>query len=178
MAKLPRLMSPDLPQFIEPARLADEEQHLEGEFGIASLDRLREIVCDTAGKVAFRIRFKNDDQGIIRVTGEYSAQLTLLCQRCLEPMEIALTNAITIGMVSDRTEVKRVLDPFEPVFLDGREIALLTLIEDEVLLGLPMKQVHSADACPAAVRIRERNGARKKDSTPFAVLKTMKLNKR
>ena len=53
-----------------------------------------------------------------------------------------------------------------------QEISLLTLIEDEILLALPMAPAHEIDQCPATETI-EKNSINKRN--PFAELKDLKL---
>ena len=113
--------------------------------------------------------FSKDERGVIRITGDYRVKLKLLCQRCLEAMEITLSNPFNIGLVADGNEVP-LSDEFEQVAMEGREIALAPLIEDEVLLGLPMSPMHAREDCPAK---EIRDGEREK-SSPFAVLKNLK----
>lgn len=164
-------MFPDLPQFVEPSRLADVAGRLEGKLDMGAMDRLREVILGTPGQVEVSIAFTRDERGIIRITGSYRAEVKLLCQRCLQSMTITLANPISIGLVTADMESNQISGEFDPVVMESREIALLTLIEDELLLGLPMSAMHALEIC-AANKARRKQAPEKPN--PFAVLKNLK----
>ena len=167
-------MPPRPPQFIEPARLADEAETISGKLGIEGMHRLRAIVLEPQAEVEFRLFFARDERGFIIISGEYATVLTLRCQRCLEPLQVSLENAIRIGWVSDSDAVKLLPADLEPMLAQGSRIALKDLLEEEILLGLPMAPLHAGQECPATNLVQE---LKEKKDNPFAVLKDMKLNK-
>ena len=171
LAKLARLMSPDLPQRIEPARLADAESHLQGKLNTDAMQRLKDLILDPSGPVELDLAFGRDERGVIRITGDYRVNVSLRCQRCLELMEMTLSNPFNIGLVPPDGSGDRISGEFEPIIMEGSAIELLTLVEDELLLALPMSAVHALEDCPAAEDVRER--APKKPN-PFEVLKKIK----
>lgn len=164
-------MSPDLPQFIEPSRLADTEARLEGKLDTNTMDRLKGVILDSSGSVEFEMTFSKDIQGAIRIRGGYRVNVTLLCQRCLEPMEITLTNPFNIGLVAADKDADEISAEFEPIIMESKELALVTLIEDELLLGLPMSPMHALEICPATKEVQDRAAEK---PNPFAVLKNLK----
>ena len=163
-------MPPDLPQFIEPLRLAEEERRLQGKLDASLMERLQEVVLEPCGPVELDMAFSKDEKGVIRITGDYRVKVRLLCQRCLEAMELTLANPFNIGMVAADGDAGST-DEYEQVTLEGREIALAPLIEDEILLGLPMSPRHALPDCAAAAELLKRAPEK---SSPFAVLKNLK----
>ena len=167
-------MPPRPPQFIEPARLADEAQTISGRLGIDGMQRLQALVSEPEAEVEFSLGFTRDERGFIVISGEFATKLILRCQRCLEPLPVSLQKAIRIGWVTGVDDVSRLPADLEPMLAPGPRIALTDLIEEEILLGLPLAPVHAEQECPATNLMQ--TFKEKKDS-PFAALKDMKLNK-
>jgi uncharacterized protein len=107
------------------------------------------------------------------MTGEVRARLRVRCQRCLEPMELGLAAkpALILLRPGEREDLAEseadtlVVD--KPVMLSG-------LIEDELLLALPMFPAHAPGQCPAG----DADGARQGRKNPFAVLQGLKKTDR
>jgi len=168
-------MSPDLPQHIEPARLADNAESLEGKLGIGNMRRLLAVVdkCDSC--ITFHLSFSKNEAGdVVVINGDFSTKLTMQCQRCLEPLVISLEKAIRIACVTDISDAGTLAADLEPLQLNEGRILLVELIEDEVLLGLPMAPVHNPDECPATELLE---ALREEKESPFAILKKLKADK-
>jgi len=67
---------------------------------------------------------------------------------------------------------------FEPYLLEGEEQSIIDLIEDELILCLPMVTLHE-DACSGYMekqnkKVKAAIEAEKESSNPFAALKSLK----
>lgn len=174
IAKLARLMSPDLPQHIEPARLADHQESLTGSLGLENMHRLQALVENPDARITFHLTFDRDDSGAVVISGDFSTDLVMRCQRCLEPLAVHLDKTIRIGWINSEAEAEVLPAELEPLLAEDDRIALAQLIEDEVLLGLPMAPLHEPGACAAADLLQELTPERE---NPFAVLKDLKIDK-
>lgn len=172
-AKLARLMS-GLPQYLEPLRLAESEETVAGTVRVGDLRRLNCLLYDTSGSVTFRLKFGRNEQGFVSIQGGFSTSLTVPCQRCLEPLEISLERSIQVALVSKGTEAEQLHGEVEPLTLPDQRLHLLSFIEDEVLLALPMAPRHETAQCPAG---RLKAAATEPKQSPFAVLKDMQAGK-
>lgn len=77
---------------------------------------------------------------------EVDAIIPLVCQRCLAPMSWPVTSHTQIALVGKADDAERVPPEFEPVIaVDGR-ISVLDLVEEELLLGLPVVPLHADPA--------------------------------
>ncbi len=65
-------------------------------------------------------------------------------------------------------------DRYEPLILTDEQLSLSKLIEDEVLLSLPMAPMHEPEECPAGGLFEKQAMDRHK---PFTVLKDLKKSK-
>jgi len=167
-------MPPRLPQFIEPARLAEAAESITGRLDLEGMQRLQAILYEPQGEIAFSLRFEKDQRGFIIISGDFATDLILRCQRCLEPLPVRLEKTIGIGWATDTTGVEAVPEELEPMLAEESRVALRDLIEEEVLLGLPMAPAHADQECPASALLEELKTHKDK---PFAVLKNLKLKK-
>jgi uncharacterized protein len=168
-------MSPDLPLRIEPKRLARTGGTIAGQYAIHDMQRLGGLLYDDSGTVIFRLEFTFDqEQHLSLIRGRIEAQVIIPCQRCLGGMEFRINNPVYLGVISTRAEIPALPEECEPLQLEEESIALQGLIEDELILALPISAMHNAEECRATDllnRINDRSG-----SNPFAVLD--KLNRK
>lgn len=155
---------------IDGLKFAHEAQHLAGELDVAAMPRLQDSIFEPAGRVRYALVGTTDrhDHPIIEVTVQ--GTIPLVCQRCLERLDFELLRTSRLMLVSAGNELPDVAEE-EPDIesIPAAEVAnVADLVEQEVLLGLPLAPVHDR-ACvdvPAPVQ-----GERE---SPFAVLRSLK----
>jgi len=163
-----------LPQYIEPKRLAAAGDVLTGKIDQVEMPRLTSLVSSSDSEVSFSLVFCEGAQGEIQITGNLKTTLTMQCQRCLSEMKFILDNPISISVIKNGNEVELINSDFEPILVNEEKIILLDLIEDEVILGLPIAPLHSQDAC--SVKGQSNHHFVKKEN-PFAELSKLKSSK-
>ena len=132
-----------LPVTIEPFRLAAKGSTLAGTLETAAMPRLREAVHGCAERVTLELAFGRDEQGVACVRGLVTGRVELICQRCLEPMEYTIEAEVCLGAVRGESAMQALPGEYEPLLVDeeGR-YPLSTLVEDELLLALPIAAMH------------------------------------
>ena len=108
------------------------------------------------------------------------AALPMLCQRCLTPVEVPLEVDRWFRFVADEATAELLDDDAEEDLLGiSREFNLRELIEDELLMGLPL--VASHEECPVAVVMasssEDFDAAEEEKPNPFASLSNFKADK-
>lgn len=177
MDTLCRLMLPELPQTIEPMFLARKGATIEGKYGVHDLHRLCEVLKDNTGRVTFRLEFGRDkDKKHCIITGHIKASLHTICQRCLNKMELRIFSPVHLGLVSSQEEAAGLPDDCEPLLLEADLMSLPALIEDELILALPISAMHDADKCAVSGKLQDLDAAAR--NNPFAVLKEIKQKTR
>lgn len=161
-------------QFIEPLQLAERREELAGSVQVSSMQRLSQVVHSDSGKVDFHLQFGKDEQGINFIEGEFSVNLEILCQRCMEPMSLPINHSVKVAVVFDQTESENIPDHYEPLLLNDKHLALETLLEEEILLALPISPLHDPDMCSAGKVIEHHRPVKE---SPFAILKNLKPDK-
>lgn len=168
-------MPEQLPETADFLKQAERNVSLEGSLPLASLERLSEIVSDTAGELHARLSF-GDKAGFHCLTGSVEANLKLICQRCLEPMDFRASGSFKFGLVLDEEEINDLPAALEPYLVEGDEQSIIDLLEDELLLALPIAVTHQEECSEFLKKHDEQKRAEKEASSPFAVLKGMKID--
>lgn len=169
-----------LPVHIDPIRMAETRRLFQGEVALAEMPRLVEALQDSEGSVSVALEFGVDEEGIRVMRGRIEAEVTLLCQRCLEPMRQRIDNEFALGLVRSETEADELPSYYEPLLLDGKPLFLRDVIEDEMLLALPIVPRHPAEACEARLQAGEAETEQEGDkrSNPFASLAELKTDRK
>jgi uncharacterized protein len=156
-----------LPEFFVPARLADHGVRLCGSFAVSGMARLRDCLAEAEGAVAAEFAFFRDEVGRRFGEGAISVTVRVQCQRCMEPMDLALRSEIKVQLMEGAATAQ--LRPgYEAWAPGGGPVSLIQFVEEELLLALPMAPMHDEEQCvagPWQQYLKEPAGAR-----PFADL--------
>jgi uncharacterized protein len=168
-------MSSPFPELLDPGLAADNRKHFSGHFRLSSLPRLRGLLLDPAGEATFRLAFERDENGRVVVLVQVQADLGLRCQRCLGAVTCRVEVESALAVVASVDESKGLPDRYEPLLIDGVAMRPRDLIEDELLLGLPLIPRHPPGDCGALAEHASVPEAGHGDGRhPFAVLAALK----
>ena len=162
-----------LPETVNFMRQVERNRVIEGVYPLSKFARLNESLQSNDGFISVRIEFGHC-VGFACLRAKVSAKLLVECQRCLKPMETEVTGNIKFALVNSEDEFELLPDELEPYLLEGDEQSIIDIIEDEVLLSLPMVTVHENDCSDFMSRQQEIIKAEKEASNPFAALKALK----
>lgn len=168
-------MSEQLPETADFLKQAERNVNLEGRFPLARLERLSAALCDTAGELHVRLNFSSK-AGFNCLQGTVEAKLKLICQRCMSPMEHKVSARFKFGLVLDEEEIQELPADLEPYLIHGDEQSIIDLLEDELLLSLPIAAMHQEECSEFLKKHNEQKQAEKEASSPFAVLKGFKID--
>ncbi|MCX7172778.1 MAG: YceD family protein [Proteobacteria bacterium] len=135
---------------INSLEFAREMRRLTGSFPVLSLRRLADVLANDNGSLSWVALGECDADHKLFLVIEAVGELQLKCQRCLGALTFGLKIRSRLQLVPEGAawpdedlEDDRV-DPIEA--LDNQ--SLLTLIEDEVLLALPIAPRHPSCQLP------------------------------
>ena len=173
-------MSGSLPAIVIPLQLAEKGARLRGRLPLKAMRRLAAMCRDDTERVAVDLRFERGAaRDLYEMTGNLSACVRVRCQRCLEEMELELRAEPRLVLLRAGEDPAAFSPEMETLIAD-QPVALSELVEDELLLVLPMFTAHAAGACPGAGRAvgvpradTARDGVRTRPK-PFAVLDGLK----
>ena len=165
-------MPPDRP--LDAIGLARSAARVEREFEVAGFARLRDRLAEPTGMATARAEFGLQGQWpVARLNVE--ADVLLTCQRCLGPMRRRLASESQLVFADEGAP--ELPAGYEPVGGDPRKLDLAALVEDELLLAVPIIPQHEAgEACqlPDAAADKDEEGAAAAEMRrPFAGLKDL-----
>ena len=167
---------------LEVQAFAKEAGELEGRWPLALLDRVAESALSEAagggiGEVGWSARGERratrggDFQTWLHVKA--SAALPLECQRCLQPVTVVLEVARSFLFVHGEDTAAQIdADSEDDVLAMTRALDLRELIEDELLLAMPLVPRH--EVCPMPLPVSPNEEFADVEPNPFAVLAALK----
>ena len=161
-------------QSINPLRLAEAGELIEGSLKLDSFKRLHNVSFNKHTGLDYRLSFYIDESGTYVIDSEISTNLILECQRCLANMNVEIHKSSLLGIMSSQDKLQSLDEKYEPLQLDDDELQLEELLEDELLLAIPFSPTHAEDECPAKPdfdRIKAEASLK-----PFAALAALKKN--
>ena len=127
---------------VEPALLARHNERLQAHVDVASMTRLTGLLADDSGTVVVDLAFHEDSGRRAVITGSVSARVNLTCQRCMEPLVQDLNAEVHAAAVRDEEQAEALPEELDPVLCERGELVLLHLVQDELLLALPVIARH------------------------------------
>lgn len=153
------------PAFIDSLEFAAQSRVVEAKVPVGAFPRLRTSLARYDGELNCRIAGERQGDGKSWLTLAVSGTLSLSCQRCLAEMAVPLhveSRLLLVPPGKSWPEEELTEDAYDAV-PGEKEMALLPLIEEEVLLVLPLAPRHETCETPATV-------ADEYEPSPFAVL--------
>ncbi len=131
---------------------AREGRALDGVLAVSGFERLRDMLSESNGEVSFRLEGFKGDRGEAVLHLEVQGVLQLACQRCLKsvPFDLDIDSLLELvpeGVEMSQEELEDDTRDFLPV---ARELEVADLVEDEILLALPVAPRHEKCGLPAA----------------------------
>jgi uncharacterized protein len=169
-------MSGALPVSVDPVRLADQDAQLRGTLPIARMKRLVSMCVSDAGEAQLELHFRREtESGLRRITGRIEAVVRIRCERCMEPFALPLTAEVDLllappgsGELAGESDVLEAAGP----------ISLSEMVENELILAMPMVPMHPADQCPSALAAgktgKEDASTETHQDNPFGVLAALR----
>ena len=142
-----------------------------GKLPVATLERLRAECVSDQGEVDWQLTGVMHASGYVGLELKVNAQVQLTCQRCLAPFSFGVTSVSTIILADNEKHADEIdvalEDEAVEVVTGSRSFDIQALIEDEVLLAIPLSPKH--EVCPAKEKLDA--FAMTKKESPFAALK-------
>lgn len=115
---------------------------MEGAYAADSLPRVAEMLFAPSGEVGVSLTFGTDDAARPAVTGRIRASLVLQCQRCLEGVTVEVEASPRLVVCRSEAEAERLPEGVEPMMYEGEPLSVRELVEDELILALPIVPRH------------------------------------
>lgn len=166
---------------VDPFELARQNAHWQGNVPLKDMHRLKgavEGVCNSQANADLSFSILNSS--ICLLNGRVNAFVLLICQRCLEPVELEIDRSVELALVRSDTEAALVQTKYETYQLEVDDTFLAQdFVEEELLLSLPIVPMHAdrSQCSQAMLHILESNSVDQLSETkksPFIALKHLK----
>ncbi len=136
-----------LPRQVDPRKLVIQGAVLRGSVPAGEMNRLAAAVLSVEGLVEANLHFVRDDEGRSVVEGSVALEVRLECQRCLQPVATLLAGQVGLGIVWDEEQARSLPGRLEPWIVASESADLHDMVEDELLLALPIAAYHDSGEC-------------------------------
>jgi uncharacterized protein len=170
------MLTEPLPTTLDVRKAAAREVSVSGVVALSNLDRIQGALASNVGQVEVTCDFRRDQQYRCLVAISLKCSVAVNCQRCLEPMTVDIDCSNVLALVKDDEQARQLPARLDPLLEDGGPCNLWTLVEDELMLSLPIVSYHESEVCklnlddysaPVEVEADE-------ESNPFKVLEQLK----
>ncbi len=171
-----------LPGTIDPIQLAERGAHLTGTLPLKSMPRLAQGSLEGSGDVIVDLAFERQEgEKVFIMHGVLRVRLQVTCQRCLEAMDLELEAEPWLILLKTGERQER-QEGDADILVADKPLSLSGLVEDELLLALPMVPMHEPDRCPIKARATsvaktDAGRAGRGGKNPFSVLGKLKKTK-
>ena len=137
---------------IDPLRFARAGESLSGMLIVAELSRLADRLSETDGEVYYRLTGQVREGGKPSLALRVEADLKLTCQRCLESFVYPLRTDATLLLAKNEAQLAlwEAADPLCDGVVAEPHMDIAALVEDEILLSLPVAPRHPDGDCRPA----------------------------
>lgn len=139
-----------------------------GHVDVAGLARIADPY-EARGELTCDLEFAQRFAQVYTVVGTFNVRIAATCQRCLDGFDYQGAGEIDVGVVERPEDVPPGESADDFVVLGGQPLDVMRLVEDELLLALPMVPVHPG-ACPAKLVGATQAGEEAPAPSPFGIL--------
>ncbi|MNO81712.1 hypothetical protein D3C76_729650 [compost metagenome] len=171
------MLNGPIPPHVDPRKLVERAATLEGELALARMPRLCEQLTSSDGSVRAKFSFFRDEQKLAVMHVDLDAEVSMVCQRCLEPATFHVGGAYDYVIIQEGKSAEGLPKGYDALEVGEEPLELASLVEDELLLALPIVPVHDPEECQQPVGYAtapEPSENEEERPSPFSVLAQLK----
>ena len=159
---------------IDSLDFARNGREISGEVPVVELPRLQDMLENPQGILSYTVKGSLDKQGNHWLNVSVAGQCQLYCQRCLGGLDYPIRIDSRL-LLCDQAALDALDDDDDEAFdgiLADNQLDVLSLLEEEILLSLPIAPRHEPGVCQAS----DGENKHQEGKNPFAVLANLKCN--
>ena len=150
--------------------------YFEGQIPLSELTRLDGLLHRGANSshdadIVVQFEFLRNELGVAMLSGQLQASLELECQRCLDSLCLPLRQEFELMIDADEDLVRD--SSMETIFSEDGYIDIYSVIEDELILAIPLVTLHEDTDCNEHWPVAGKGDSESRQS-PFEVLRQLK----
>jgi uncharacterized protein len=169
------MSSTPFPEHLDALKLFARKGVISAALPVSRLKRFSGYLHQPSGEVAVLLEFGHDEEGRKLLSGTLAATVQVLCQRCMGPMPLRIASRLALLVSDGDSEPESAA--LETVSMTDGNLDVAGLIEDELILSLPLAPAHEDNECSTALNtFRQQTLGREQEqvSNPFSVLASLK----
>ncbi|MGK2889142.1 MAG: 23S rRNA accumulation protein YceD [Candidatus Malihini olakiniferum] len=166
-----------LPLTLDAFRTAQKRLEYVSVYTVEQVTRVAESVVSVDSDVQVSLSFNIDNQRLAVINGSAEMAVTLMCQRCGKTFEHQIHTTFCFSPVFNDEQMEALPKAYEPIDVDEfGEVDLLAMVEDEIILVLPIAPVHGSEHCevPKADIVFGKLPKEAEKPNPFSLLASLK----
>ncbi len=134
---------------IDSLKFTRSAEVLRGKIATENLHRLRDYLFSADGVIEYELSGTVDPEGKLLLRLAISGKLYLKCQRCLGELAHDVDLVSDLLLIEDEKEFPGITEENDAVdcILAETEMDVLALLEEEIILKLPISPRHESGAC-------------------------------
>ena len=172
-------MQSTLPEYLDLIQKAKLGAEIKGQWPINKLDRLTDQLAGDDGQLSAELTLGKQDK-VYFMKGSVSVTFQVICQRCLQVMDLPLSAEINLALITDQRQEEKLPEDVEPLLVEEGKVCLPDILQDELLLAMPLVPMHNADCseylqqqAQRKVEEADQEKPEKDKQNPFSVLKDL-----
>ena len=166
-----------LPEYLDIRKVFLQQKEISGVIDLVDLTRLQGVLSDNIGKTQIDLAFSLNDSKQRLIRGSVRARLNVLCQRCLESLEISIEDEFSLVVVDSEESAAKLDDSLDPWVCVDHKLGLAGLVEEQLILCVPIVNYHQDPKCVESLGYDPASSEElidEKVQNPFAVLQKLK----
>ena len=143
-----------------------------GEIPLSKMPRLASLVMQDDAIIRVNFEFGSNAYQHAAIKGHYTAELTVQCQRCLEPMVQTIDQDFELLIDASEEDIQSF--EVDTVYTSDGYVDVFEVIEDELILALPIISMHEDTSCNKYLQSDAAQDQATVKNNPFEVLKSLK----
>jgi len=123
---------------IQPRKLANKGGELRYCWQVEDLTRLQGLLYSSQGEIKVHLVGEHDNRKRCLVKAYITATVQLECQTSFEPIDYKIDTNIVYCSVIKEEQINSLEDEYEALLLDDGQVDIKQVIEDELILALPI----------------------------------------
>lgn len=140
-----------LPSTLDLSNLAGGTHHYAGSVDLGQFARLKSRVLGHQPAAALRLVVTVSDPSTlrrVRIVGEVQADLVMQCERCLGEVAVQVNGEFDLVAVGSEAAAEALPAEESPIIAEKQVLLVSELVEDELILALPIVAMHEPEDCP------------------------------
>ena len=134
---------------VDSVQFAKQHAAKQCSVAVSEFKRLAQVVLDDEDEFEVGLEGFEDSEGRPCLHLRVAGSMTVSCQRCLEPLVLAIASDrrfVLVEREQDLMNLEEEADDVDSLLADSK-LDALALAEDEILLQIPMAPMHDQNAC-------------------------------